>query len=99
VIALRRVGARVEHDVIPTARMAQSWQLVTALKGEALLPSKATDDGLHLALASVHGVGFLLTCSRRHLANAELAFPIREELARRGYRPPVICTPEELLGV
>lgn len=77
----------------------EAVQLAAALIGGALLPPKATDDALHLALATVHGMDFLLTWNCRHLANAELAFPIREELARRGYPPLVICTPEELLGV
>jgi predicted nucleic acid-binding protein len=72
--------------------------LAIALTEEGPLPRGAADDAFHLALATVHGMDFLLTWNCRHLANAELSFEIQETLASRGYRAPVICTPEELQG-
>ncbi|MBM4033793.1 MAG: type II toxin-antitoxin system VapC family toxin [Planctomycetes bacterium] len=72
--------------------------LAEGLVTEGPLPEAATDDAFHLALATVYGIDFLLTWNCRHLANAELAEPLAAFLRARGYEPPVICTPEELMG-
>jgi len=73
-------------------------QLAAALIAEGPLPRAATDDAVHLALATVYEMDFLLTWNCRHLANAELTEPVANFLRARGYRPPVVCTPEELMG-
>jgi hypothetical protein len=64
---------------------------------ECNLPQKAGDDAYHLALATVHGVDFLLTWNCKHLANAELIEEIVTLLPVKGYTAPVICTPDELM--
>lgn len=33
-----------------------------------------------------------------HLANAQMRSAIENIIRRSGYQPPIICTPEELLG-
>ncbi|TVR59271.1 MAG: DNA-binding protein, partial [Candidatus Competibacteraceae bacterium] len=51
-----------------------------------------------IAIAAVHGADYLLTWNCKHIANARQR-PIIEAICEAsGYRPPVICTPEELLG-
>jgi hypothetical protein len=63
-----------------------------------VLPREVPEDALHIALAAVHGMDFLLTWNCAHIANAERIGPIREVIVALGYDCPVICTPEELLG-
>jgi predicted nucleic acid-binding protein len=77
----------------------EAVRLASALTESGPLPTRAADDAFHLALATVHGMNFLLTWNCRHLANAELTYQIQEELTARGFRAPVICTPEELSGI
>jgi predicted nucleic acid-binding protein len=62
-----------------------------------LIPLKAADDALHLAIAAVHRVHFLLTWNCRHLANAAIAGGLATACEAAGYRMPVICTPRELI--
>ncbi len=62
------------------------------------LPAKASEDALHIAVATVHGMDFLLTWNCKHIANAEMRNLITEICRSQGYEPPVTCTPEELLG-
>lgn len=62
------------------------------------LPSKAVADALHVAIAAENGVDFLLTWNCRHIANAETRSLIEETCRAAGFKPPIICTPEELLG-
>lgn len=63
-----------------------------------MLPAKAADDALHIALATVHGMQYLLTWNCAHIANAEM-FPLMQRAASAaGYVLPTICTPEGLMG-
>ena len=72
--------------------------LAQALVAEGPLPEKAADDAVHLALAAVHEMDYLLTWNCTHLANAEMMVGVRRLLEDKGYTPPVVCMPEELLG-
>lgn len=60
------------------------------------LPPKAASDALHVAIAAVHAIQYLLTWNCKHLANASLRKQIDSVCRQCGYEPPVICTPEEL---
>jgi len=73
--------------------------LATLISKEAHLPSNANDDALHIALASTHGMDYLLTWNCTHIANAEIRKHIDRACESVDADPPVICTPEELLGV
>ena len=66
---------------------------------ERALPANALDDALHLALAAVHGVDYLLTWNCRHLDNAETKPIMRSVCTINGHTCPEICTPQELMGV
>lgn len=76
----------------------QVTQLTRALLDMHALPGKAVTDALHIALATAHGMDFLLTWNCTHIANAEMMGKIRHVMLVHGYDQPVICTPEELMG-
>jgi hypothetical protein len=67
------------------------------VSGQAL-PAQAAQDALHIAVACVHGMEYLLTWNCAHLANAQLRSRIEHICRDAGYVPPIICTPEELEG-
>ncbi len=71
--------------------------LAEQLVGSHAIPRKAVEDALHIALAAVNGVEYLVTWNCRHIANATMRSKIEEVCRSAGYEPPVICTPEELL--
>ena len=73
-------------------------ELARALIESGPLPAKAARDALHIAIAAVHGVDFLVTWNCTHIANAEMTAKITEICADHGLVCPVICTPEELMG-
>jgi predicted nucleic acid-binding protein len=62
------------------------------------LPPKASDDAVHIAAATVHGLDYLLTWNCKHIANAQIQRKLEEISLDFGYQLPVICTPYELLG-
>jgi hypothetical protein len=61
------------------------------------LPERAAVDALHIAIAVVHGIDYLLTWNCTHIANAALRGRIEAVCLAEGYEAPVICTPEELV--
>jgi|SRR3989304_1857366 len=72
-------------------------ELVEALIRDLRLPNRAAADAVHIALAVVNGVDYLLTWNCTHIANAANRPAIEAACRSLGYRAPVICTPEELL--
>lgn len=71
--------------------------LAEALVAAVPLPAKAAVDALHIAIATLNGMDYLLTWNCTHLANAALRSRIERVCREQGYEPPVICTPQELL--
>jgi len=63
-----------------------------------IVPKKAAEDALHVAIATAHGMDFLLTWNCRHIANPVIQARIAAHLESIGLLLPFICTPEELLG-
>ena len=62
------------------------------------LPVKASQDALHIAVATIYGLEYLLTWNCKHIANAVLLKIIARIAAEQGYELPTICTPYELMG-
>lgn len=62
------------------------------------LPAKASDDAIHIAVATVHGLDYLLTWNCKHIANAQIQKKLTEICRDFGYKLPTICTPYELMG-
>jgi len=76
----------------------EATRLAQALLKHVPLPDRAALDALHIALAAVHGMDYLLTWNCTHIANATLREPFESVCRSNGYEPPAICTAEELLS-
>jgi predicted nucleic acid-binding protein len=72
--------------------------LAKVLISNKALPQKSVTDALHIAVAAVHNIDYLLSWNCKHIANAEMQKIIRKNCEETGYNCPIICTPEELLG-
>jgi hypothetical protein len=72
--------------------------LAQALVDHVPLPERAAVDALHVAIAAVPGMDYLLTWNCTHIANARLREPIETVCRANRYEPPAICTPDELLA-
>jgi predicted nucleic acid-binding protein len=94
--ARRRLLAVEGLPLLDVTREAEA--LADRLVTSRVIPASAAEDALHIALAAVHGMDYLLTWNCKHLANAALRSEVETLLVAEGYRPPIICTPEELTG-
>ena len=94
--AARRMAIISDLDVLQIDE--DVLNLTDAIMESSIIPAKAAADAAHIALASRHGIDYLLTWNCRHIANAEIVRQIAAVVRRAGYELPVICTPRELLG-
>lgn len=76
----------------------EAIRLAKRIVADGALPKNAADDALHIALAVVHRVEYLLTWNCRHIDNAQNKPRVRRLCHDAGYGFPEICTPEELMG-
>ena len=94
--AARRLAALADVGLLSVAKAAD--ELSKALVRGRAVPERAETDALHVAVAAVHGVDYLLTWNCRHLDNAETKPVMRRICGECGYVMPEVCTPQELMG-
>jgi len=71
--------------------------LAERIFNELQIPDRARDDSLHISLASVHKVDYLLSWNFRHIVNAVSIKKLNAFLRKENNHIPQICTPEELM--
>jgi predicted nucleic acid-binding protein len=89
-------------ELLKGLRLVELNQSVRNLASQFLmqsnLPSKASDDAVHIAAATVHGMDYLLTWNCKHIANAQIQKKLSKICFDFGYELTRICTPYELMG-
>jgi len=73
-------------------------ELASILIKEEAIPPGVPEDALHIAVAAVNGMDYLLTWNFAHINNAQMKSKIISIIEEHGYQCPIICSPEELLG-
>lgn len=85
------------QDIELIAITEQSLSLAQTFIDSKVIPQKATEDALHIAIAVANGIDYLLTWNCKHIANAIIRKQIERICLTQGYESVTICTPEELL--
>lgn len=92
-------AARARMEALAQVAVLDSSAEVGTLADELLdagaIPRRASQAGLHVAIAATNKVDYLVTWNLRHLASASARSAIERTCRRAGYRL-TICTPEEL---
>jgi hypothetical protein len=84
---------------LPTVDVTEDAETLTqAIIAAGILPPHAFPDAAHVAVSAVHKIDYLLTWNCKHLANAQIARRMAVVCEKLGYKMPIICTPEELMG-
>ncbi len=94
--ARRRLAALEQVPLLQTTLEASA--LASEIVRSHLLPDRAFPDALHIGLAAIHAVDYLLTWNCAHIANAELLPRVTVLVQKAGFEMPFVCTPEELMG-
>ena len=95
-VAAQRLAIAREYPLLDLNQNVEA--LAAQFLGRSNLPSKAEVDAIHIAVAAVHGMDYLLTWNCKHIANAQIQRKLAEVSLDCGYQLPLICTPYELLG-
>ena len=65
---------------------------------QGIIPESVSSDALHIAIAAVHGVDYLVTWNFKHIANPFIRERIRKVVTDHGYKMPVMCSPDSLMN-
>ena len=107
-LVLREIGVGDETAVLERqeaiAGMAileiseEARALAETLVESGAIPKIYPEDALHIALATVNGMDYLVTWNFTHINNAVMKGDIEQVCENMGFECPVICSPEELSG-
>ncbi|HEX6367641.1 MAG TPA: type II toxin-antitoxin system VapC family toxin [Longimicrobium sp.] len=95
VIAQRRVTLLTSIPLLASEGTVAE-ELAQALVRGVPLPPRAFADAMHIALASVRGMAYLLTWNCKHIANPRLQTRMARITAAWGFTIPALRTPAEL---
>jgi predicted nucleic acid-binding protein len=87
------------QDIVELEVIEQVATIGEELLIQTALPLNARLDALHVAIAALHGMNYLLTWNCKHIANPAQRVKIESVIRSFGFQPPIICTPQELLEV
>ncbi|MBI3097585.1 MAG: type II toxin-antitoxin system VapC family toxin [Planctomycetes bacterium] len=96
-MAKSRLERLSSFPVLPTTE--ETEELTRIYAKELSIPARAIADAAHLAFACAYAVDYLMTWNCAHIANAMIRRRLSELNASRGVATPIICTPEELMGM
>jgi predicted nucleic acid-binding protein len=83
----------VERVVVGAAELSLADRLMTL----GAVPITEPEDATHIATACLHGAKYIATLNFAHMVNPEAKFKLQVALAKLGYNPPYIASPNELL--
>lgn len=95
-LANRRLEILQDFPLLTVNESVQN--LAAQFLAKSNLPPKAANDALHIAVATVYSLDYLLTWNCRHIANAQIQKKLLQISNDAGYELPTICTPYELMG-
>ena len=73
-------------------------ELAKALIVENAISASSAEDALHISIAAVQGIDFLLTWNFKHINNANMRDKITQVVNHLNFRSPILCSPEELIN-
>jgi predicted nucleic acid-binding protein len=95
--AAARERLSVLSEVARLRSPAGSERLTDQLIAAHAVPASEQRDAVHISLAAANGVDYLLTWNFKHIANPAVRAKIESTCLRAGYRPPIICSPADLM--
>lgn len=75
----------------------ESERLANVYVEKGVVPLKYRFDAAHIAIATVHGMDYILSCNFQHINNLKTKNRIISINLVEGYQPGLICTPMEVV--
>jgi hypothetical protein len=96
VVARKRLDAIQAFPVLATTPAAEL--LAKALIYARGIPAEYPEDALHIAVAAIEGMDFIVTWNFSHINNPFTKMMIRQTVENAGYECPEIVSPDAFLG-
>jgi len=93
--ARRRVQACDVAALLDVSNEAD--ELARRLIASNVIPDTEPEDALHIAIAVVTHMDFILSFNFSHMVGAEAKFALQTNIAKLGYKPPLLVTADDLL--
>jgi len=94
-------AAKERLDVLDSLEFVATSALVDDLARQLMLyhavPKTEPRDAVHISLAAVNGIEYLVSRNFTHIVNPTTRTAIERVCRDAGYVPPLICTPDELM--
>ena len=95
------IAAQQRLDVLASLTVLETLPTVDPLAQQLLdtgaVPQNFRSDAQHIAIATVHGVEYLVSWNHKHIVNANKREHINKICQAAGFKPITICTPIELI--
>ena len=75
----------------------ECMELTEKYMGREIFPSKYRDDGLHIAIATVHQIDVVVSWNLRHMVKLRTRREVKAINIVEGYKEIEICTPMEVI--
>lgn len=79
------------------ATSPQVDELARQLIDRFAIPKAEPRDAIHISLAAIHGLEYLVSWNFKHIVNPTTRSAIERVCRDAGFVPPIICTPDELM--
>ena len=86
------------EDIPVLVATTNAVALAKSLIAENAIPASSMEDALHISIASVQNIDFLLTWNFKHINNANMRNRITQVINLSGFNSPILCSPEELIN-
>jgi predicted nucleic acid-binding protein len=93
--AQRRVEACEAATVLPIT--AEADLLAKELISKRVIPATEPEDALHVAVATLRNMDYILSFNFSHMVGVEAKFVLQTAIAQLGYKPPLLVTADDLL--
>ena len=78
---------------------AAAESLAQQLIDNNAVPQTEPEDAIHIAIATLAQMDFILSFNFSHMVGAQAKFALQTTIAKLGFRPPLLITAEDLLEV
>jgi hypothetical protein len=95
-MAMQRMDLMKDVRVLEISR--EATEMAAILISQNIIHENGLSDAIHISVATMHGMDFLVTWNCRHIANPYAQNRLRKVADDSGFLLPVICTPEEFLN-
>ena len=95
IAAQQRLGVLLPLRILET--LPETDLLAQKLLDASAIPQNFRSDAQHIAIATVHGVEYLVSWNHKHIVNANKREHINQVCQASGFNPITICTPAELM--